>query len=342
MKWEDYSLKFEEKFKKKGYSPKEIESYLIYCKKLYDRELPMILDENHFSYLVGYDIQFIMAIINAPYKFYRKFNIKKKNGKLREINEPLPNLKDIQLWINEFILKKVEQDNKYITSYKRNKSIKDNAKFHKGQRDVLNIDIKDYFGSISLIKVYKYFIYLGYNKKVAFLLAKLCCYKGCLPQGAPTSPLLSNLVTRHLDNRLLGFARKIKLKYSRYADDITFSGNIEEKFVIKVVKEILKESNFEINYKKVRNQKYYQRQQVTGIVVNEKLQVSRKFRNNLRQEVYYIKKYGLEEHLEKKGILNKNYIFRLIGQINYAIFINPKDTKMLKLKEDLYTILNKK
>ncbi len=341
MKWKEYSLNFKEKFLEKGYTDEEIEKYLNYCKQLYDKNLPMILDLNHLSFLVGYDISFILGVINSPFHYYRKFNIKKKNGKLREINEPLPSLKEIQLWINEFILKKVEKDNKYITSYKSSTSIKDNAKFHKNQKNVLNIDIKDYFGSITIQKVYRYFLSLGYTSSLAFVLSRLCCYKNSLPQGAPTSPLLSNLVTKNLDNRLLGFARKINLRYSRYADDITFSGEFNERFIIKIVKKILEENGFEINYRKVRNLKNYQRQEVTGIIVNKKLQVSRQLRDRLRQEAYYIQKFGLDEHLKRKKVTDINYIYKLIGLTNFAIFINSNDKKLIKIKEIFYSCLNK-
>lgn len=340
MKWKEYSLKFKKEFIEKNYTDEEINNYLIYCKRLYDKNLPMILDINHLSLLVGYDVTFILGIVNSSFYYYRKFNIKKKNGKLREINEPLPSLKEIQIWINEFILKKVEKDNKYITSYKSNTSIKDNAKFHKNQKNILNIDIENYFGNIPIRKVYEYFLGLGYTSNLSFVLSRLCCYKNSLPQGAPTSPLLSNLVTKNLDNRLLGFARKMNLRYSRYADDITFSGMINEKFVIRVVKKILEENGFKINYRKVRNLKNYQRQEVTGIVVNQKLQVSKILRNRLRQEAYYIEKFGLKEHLIKKEMEDINYIYKLIGLVNFAIFINPNDEKLRKIKEVFYSCLN--
>lgn len=339
MKWLEYSARFRTEYEEKGYSLEEIEEYLEYVKKLYDKNLPPIIDIKHLSLLLGYKTQFLYAITNKQHLFYREFKILKKNGKKREISEPLPNLKEIQRWINTNILKKLENKNKYIKSYRSNSSIKDNAKFHKKQKNVLTIDIKDYFPSIDELKIIYFFKELGYKEDIAVVLGKLCCLDGSLPQGAPTSPLLSNLVTMQIDYRLFGYCKKRNIRYTRYADDLTFSGEFEVGDILRISKKILEENGFEINYEKIRNRKQNQRQEVTGITVNEKLQASIKIRRFIRKEVYYIVKYGLESHIEKQNIKTPNYIYKLIGIINFILFVNPKDLKMKENKEKLYKLL---
>ncbi|MGO2117321.1 MAG: reverse transcriptase family protein [Fusobacterium sp.] len=342
MKWEKFSFLLKDNYSNKGYDREEIEFYLDYCKKLYDMNLPMIINPDHLSLLLGYEIKFIYGITNMQKLYYRTFEIKKKNGKKRKISEPLPNLKEIQRWINLNILKKLEHKNKYIKSYKSNFSIKDNAKFHRNQLNVLTIDIKDYFPSILEGKIISFFKDLGYTPEVSVVLGKLCCLNGSLPQGAPTSPLLSNLVTSQIDHRLIGYCLKNKIRYTRYADDLTFSGDFNVKDIIKIAKKVLLENGFKINIEKIRNRKQHQRQEVTGITVNKKLQASLKMRHLLRQEIYYIEKFGLESHLSRKGIENPNYIYKLIGIANFILFINPKDNKTEEIKKRLYVILEKK
>lgn len=333
MFWKTFASQFREKYLEKGYNEEEIQELLNYCNRLYNRKLPMIIDITHLSLLLGYKINFLYAISNEKKLFYREFKIpKRESGKFRIINEPLPNLKEIQIWINTNILKKIENENSLITSYRTGKSVRDNAKFHRNQDMVLNVDIKDYFSNITKKKTFIFFINLGYSKSISGLLAELCTLDNKLPQGAPTSPLLSNLITKNIDKRLFSYCKQYKIRYSRYADDLTFSGTFNKNKILKFVKTVLKEEGFIINKNKIRLKKRHQRQEVTGITVNKVLQVSSLIRRRIRQEVYYIEKYGLESHLEKVGIKNTNYLERLIGIINYSLFINKSDEEMLNFK----------
>jgi len=164
---------------------------------------------------------------------------------------------------------------------------------------------------------------LGYSKSVAGLLTNLCCFNKSLPQGAPTSPALSNLIFKHADNRISGFAMKLGIRYTRYSDDITFSGNIKTGQIIKFVRKVLNEEGLSLNYSKIRLMQTHQRQEVTGITVNNKLQAPRFLRRKLRQQFYYINKFGLASHLDKTHNLSTNYIYRLLGISNFILFINP-------------------
>lgn len=135
---------------------------------------------------------------------------------------------------------------------------------------------------------------MGFSSEVAKALTDLTVLRGSLPQGAPTSPAISNLVMRNVDDVCDRFARSISVGYTRYADDLTFSGTFRVKRVLDKVTAILRGVGFELNPEKTRLMLRHQRQEVTGVVVNEHLQVPRSVRRGLRQEIYYIKAFGLE------------------------------------------------
>lgn len=333
MEWEEYSVKFKDKAN--GYlSDEEINKRLNYALNLFLKNLPIIYDQRHLSGLVGYNINYLLKASHSPEHFYKTYKIPKKAGGFREISEPLPSLKEIQRWILDEILYKCDI-NDYNKAYQRNISIKDNAISHSKPFLLLKIDIKDYFPSIEYINVYSFYKKLGYCKPVSTLLAKLCCFKNCLPQGAPTSPALSNLITIRIDERISEFTDMHKIKYTRYADDLSFSGNFSPGGIINFVKKVLQEEGFEINKDKIRTMYRNKRQQVTGIVVNEKMQAPREVRRKLRQAVYYIEKFGLQNHLEKIKEERSYYINHLLGIANHIYFINPKDKEAEKYIEIL-------
>ncbi|ANS75288.1 hypothetical protein AWM70_12290 [Paenibacillus yonginensis] len=326
MNWNEYKNKFYYFAKFHNKDDNYINDCINYAEKLFSKNLPVIYDVTHFSYLVGYKESYIMKVANSQSPFYREFLIPKKNkDEYREISEPLPNLKVIQRWILDEILHKLNPS-PFSKAFRIGYSIKDNAKYHRKQKLVLNMDIKDYFNSISNDKVFMFFKSLGYSKQVALVLSKLCILDNGLPQGAPTSPMLSNLVTQQIDKRIASFSAKHNLRYTRYADDLTLSGDFDEGFVINCVKRILNSEGFCINEKKTRVRKQNQQQEVTGIVVNEKLQASKKYRKNLRQKMHYIKKYGFEDHISKLEIDNKiKYLYHLLGTANFILNVNPYD-----------------
>ncbi len=232
MNWESYKKNFITSATLNNYTKEEISKFLDYAENLGKKNLPIIFDTFHFSLLVGYHLSYLYSAANAPDYFYRKFKIKKNSGGLREIAEPLPSLKEIQRWILRNILYKCKF-NKYVKSYIPNMSIKDNARFHRNQKMVLSIDIKNFFPSIKIKKVFYFFENLGYSNSVSGLLSNLCCLNKSLPQGSPTSPALSNLIFSKVDNRIIGFTRKEGIRYTRYSDDLTFSGEFKEGKIIK-------------------------------------------------------------------------------------------------------------
>ena len=274
-------------------------------------------------------LNYVIAAAYSENKFYRQFKVRKKSGGERVIHEPLPSLKEIQRWVLENILY-VSQPSRYTKGFVPKLSIKDNARFHRAQRKVLSLDLKDFFPTVKRHRVYGLFHSFGYSQPVANLLARLCTLENVLPQGAPTSPAITNLICRSLDKRIAGFALKHKLRYTRYADDITFSGEFNVGALITLVRSIVESEGFTLNENKTRLMEAHQRQEVTGIVVNHHLQAPRKMRRELRKAIHYIEQYGLNSHLNQIGETRRNYIKHLVGIATFIIHINPKDRDAIR------------
>ena len=165
----------------------------------------------------------------------------------------------------------------------------------------------------------------------AALLANLCCCRERLPQGSPASPAISNLVMRPFDESMRRWCEARQIVYTRYCDDMTFSGDFDPAAVYHKVKSYLEAMGFSLNEKKTKLLKDGVRQSVTGIVVNEKPQVSRDYRKKLRQEIYYCMKYGVTGHLERlrektgNAVEEQRYICSVLGRIQFVLQVNPED-----------------
>ena len=153
-----------------------------------------------------------------------------------------------------------------------------------------------------------------------FFWKNLCCYKSQLPQGAPTSPYLSNLRFREIDDLISSYTKELNIRYTRYADDMTFSGDFNPHHLINKISGIVHNNRFNINSKKTRVAYKNTRQEVTGIVVNSHLQVPKSKRRDIRQQVYYIKEFGLDSHLTHIQETRSNYLNHLLGT-NQFLFV---------------------
>lgn len=331
MTYDVYEKNFRLKASLAGYSEEEILKCLKYAKPLLDKSLPVIYNTSNLAALVGYNKNYMKRAVHHPDFFYRIFNIKKKNGKLREIKEPLPSLKEIQVWILRNILYNVPVS-KFAKAYVPKRNMLDNVRYHRGKDLVLSLDIENFFPSIKESSIQRIFEFMGYSSNISNLLSKLCCYENILPQGAPTSAYLSNIYLIEFDNLVADLCTKIEVRYTRYADDLFFSGEFDEDKIIELVAEELNKLNLKLNKEKIKVMRQSDRQIITGIVVNKTIQLSNENRKEIRQEIFYIKKFGLESHLAKTKNNRANYIFHLLRKINYAIYINPKDKKMLEYK----------
>ncbi len=289
---------------------------------------------------------------------YTVFEIPKKSGGTREIYAPSKGLKKILVTLN-IIFQSIYKNHMACHGFAKNRSVATNAKHHTNKNYVYNIDLKNFFTSIHQARVWKRLQYPPFNLKqdITNLIANLVCYqyskgenkKNFLPQGAPTSPVLSNIICERLDRKLFKLAKDYNLKYTRYADDMTFSSdhNVYQDnsdFLHKLHK-IIEDENFELNNEKTRLQKRGYRQEVTGLIVNDKVNVSRKYIKNLRMLIHLVNKYG-----EKKAqnIFNKNYKANKpqkenIPSIRLVIYGKLEYLKMVKgHRDNTYKTLLKK
>lgn len=285
-------------------------------------------DENKY-------IKTLYTISNNIKEHYKIYKIKKKNGKERTIFEPSEILKYIQRRILKVILNN-KSISSYAKAYHKNISLVDNAVPHVNKKYILKLDIKDFFDNINFYDIYNSCFQLEYfPKHIGMLLTYLCTYENHLIQGAPTSAYISNLVMKEFDNELGDWCHQKNISYTRYSDDMTFSGDFSSNEVIEKVKEMLKVMKLSLNTKKIHFISSSASQNVTGIVVNQKAQVSSNYRKKIRQEIYYIKTYGLDSHLNRtnNNISIDEYINSLYGKILYVLQINPNDLEFIKYKE---------
>lgn len=270
---------------------------------------------------------------------YKKFYLPKKSGGKRLISAPLPRLKKAQYWVLQNILEKVPV-HAAAHGFLAGKSIVSNAIPHLDKAVVINADVKDFFPSVSFKRVKGLFCKLGYAEKIATLLSLLCTeavteeavldgkkyfvHKGerVLPQGAPTSPAITNIMCFRLDKRLQGVAQKFSFSYTRYADDITFSGALTDKHpsvVVWHIKKILQEEGFTMHPEKVRVMQRTGRQEVTGVVVNKKLNVSREKLKQFRALLHQLKQNGNGNITWGHGQLSS----AITGYVNFINMVNP-------------------
>ena len=307
-----------------------------------------LLDEVENGWDKHKQLRCLYAVSNNTTRHYTHITIPKQNGGFRELFIPDFLLKKIQQNILHNILEKFPVSG-YATAYSKGSGVLKNAEPHVGQKQILKLDICNFFDSIPFYRVYGIvFSRVYFPPAVAALLTNLCCYNDCLPQGAPTSAAISNLIMKPFDNYMGKWCEERKIVYTRYCDDMTFSGDFDAVAVIRKVKNFLKVMGFELNNKKIKVINSSNRQSVTGIVVNEKAQVSREYRNKLRQEIYYCEKYGISSHLLKLGNPRylpadreqiQCYLQSLLGRVNYVLQFNPQDKFFKEAKIKLKTML---
>lgn len=308
---------------------------------------------------------------------YKSFTIKKKSGDERTILSPSPGLKALQKCLN-LIFQNIYDVNTAVTGFVNGKSIIDNAVIHAGSNYIYNIDLKDFFSSIDQARIW------GRLQKPPFLLndqtdrieianiiCALCCHKisverldskqewqivtkNVLPQGAPTSPTIANIICQQLDFYLSAVAKRFGLKYSRYADDITFSSmhnvyNKNGKFV-KELHRIILSQNFHIKKSKTRLQKKGFKQEVTGLIVNNKVNVKKRYIKQLRLWLFYWETYGVEraskfityQYMKEKGHVKKKCpdIPSLIkGKLDFLKMVKGAENETYSLLHKRYNSL---
>lgn len=321
----NYIQKLQQKMAEQGLDEDYINLCSNYAQKLLNNSMPVVFDFSHLSSLLGLESAELAFYLFAEESlFYKEIKIPKKSGGFRIIDIPSERLKGIQRWILDNVLVNMEV-HECCYGFCKGKSIYNNALLHVNKECVLNMDLKDFFPSIKLKDVFFIFYGNGYTKQVSYYFAKLLTKNGVLPQGSPASPMLSNMVAKHLDERLNKLAKKYHAEYSRYADDITFSGMSNIKKMIPIVMTIIEEEGFNVNEKKTRYAYYYQRQEVTGLIVNKKVSVTKEYIKELKKEIYFCQKFGVVSHLERTDNHKSFYKEHLYGK---AYFVNMVDKKI--------------
>lgn len=265
----------------------------------------------------------LYTVSNQIETHYHPVVISKKSGGRRKLLVPDALLRTIQRNLLHHVLEEF-QISEFACAYKKGTSIVDNARPHVGAKLVLKLDIQDFFDQITWILVYQNaFPGTHFPPAIRKMLTEFCCVRDRLPQGAPTSPTVSNLVMRPFDVHMGEWCREREIRYTRYCDDLTFSGVFAPEEVIRKVRGFLQVYGFELNRKKTRVLGRGNAQSVTGIVVNEKAQVSRAYRRKLRQEVYLFDRYGIKTEEGPKN--DEKERRRLLGKMRYVLSVNPED-----------------
>jgi len=289
------------------------------------------------------------------YKHYHYHSLTKRRGGIRIIESPKTILKEVQRHIHINLLSKVSPHHS-AHGFRKNHSCLSHAKNHTHQQYLFTFDLDNYFHSIDWFCVYKVFTKLGYNNEIANYLSALCTHKFIgdksllialnseqrkkikqrhLAQGAPTSPALSNLVMTKLDKRLDGLAKSLQLNYSRYADDLAFSGNKHRdwRFLEPLIASICLEEGFKLNHRKSKTIHCHQRQKITGIIVNQGTNIDRRYFDQIKATLTNCIRHGIENQ-NING--HENFQSHLLGQIIFVSSLNKnRGEKLFKLYQKI-------
>ena len=316
-----------------------LEAYSRYIDILEGNNVPVIFELNHLSTLVGVELGVLNRSIYGTESFYRTFEIPKSSGGMRKIDAPYPSLLGIQKWITQNILSSVRLSD-YTHGFVKRRSIITNAKMHLGARCMLKMDIENFFPSISLKRVIAIFRFLGYSPSVSYFLSTLCCLNGQLPQGGGASPQISNIVTTPLDRRLGGLAKSYELIFTRYADDLAFSGNYIPIKFIEIVATVVKSEGFSINTKKTKLMRGGGRRIVTGISIGSgELKFPKASKRKLRQEIYWLEKKGILSQSEYGGNFDPMYVDRLLGKLNFWKSVETENQYVIEKIETIKKLI---
>jgi RNA-directed DNA polymerase len=290
-------------------------SYAQDVQQLCAKGLPPIVSIRCLATLFGYSSRFTGALYQRSEKYYRTFTIP-KGKKRRIINAPKVALKVIQKWFGFHLAETVKFES-CVYGFIKGRSAIDAATLHCGADWVYSVDISDFFPSTPLRRVAAALIDLGYPPHGAELIAKLCCYDGGLAQGSPASPILSNLVFRAADADLISIAKKYHLCFTRYADDVVFSGKGDFPSEIKtLVRAAIESRGWKLAEAKERLANRPNRLKVHGLLVHgEKPRLTKGYRNRIRAF----------KHLLAKEAIDPEDVARVMGHLSYAQSVDNND-----------------
>ncbi|NVJ65365.1 MAG: RNA-directed DNA polymerase [Gammaproteobacteria bacterium] len=352
--------------------------------------LKNIKTKRELAILLGVKPSFLThtLYIRKPENCYSEFEIPKKKGGYRKIKAPNPQLKSLQSKLSVLLLdcmdiiksinfpnvishKRLSVSRNHLKikvpgsprkestlshGFERNRSILTNAVMHTNQKNILNIDLKDYFDSFNFGRVRGFFIKnrnFQLHSDIATVIAQIACFEDKLPQGSPCSPVITNLITHSLDIRLASLSKKHSCTYTRYADDISISTR-KKTFPAKIAKEVngeyvlgkklrqeIKRSGFKINNTKTRIQYKDSRQDVTGLVVNNKPNVKKEYWRTVRSQCHSLFHTGEFTQRNSDGELEEGNINRLEGKLNFIDQVDRYNRMRQKEKiNHLYALSN--
>ena len=321
-----------------------------YAQNLIKNDVPVIFTLMHLAFITNLNYDFLYGTVSRRFdkSNYRMFSIRKRNGKHRFIHAAIKNLHILHNYINKEILKNIPI-HPCAYAFNRNGGILKCAQKHCGCEWLLQFDLKDFFFSITESNVYNVFKSIGYKDILAFELARICTttrlprsynmprnknaynykqYKydliGVLPQGAATSPALSNLVAKNLDEELQEYAKNLGFVYTRYADDLTFStvslpNNLSIDTIRRQIIKIIKKNHFIENKEKSRIAGPGAKKLVLGLLVDGKQpRISKEGFKRIEGLLYIIKKFGLQSVAKERGFYSTYGLMNhLIGLMAY-------------------------
>lgn len=277
----------------------------------------------------------VSRVLARPDLFYRFFFIPKRRGGMRRISSPYPILSSIHLGILDVFLsgKKVHP---CAYAYVKGKSAVENARVHVRCRELLKLDIENFFPSISRQMVFESLLKSDISSSDAFYISKICTLNGGLPQGACTSPVLSNIVFFPIDLRLSALADSLSLRYSRYADDMVFSGEKVPRDLARLVGEILSERGFCLNHEKSQLKVFGAKKIITGISISSgNVKVPKAFKRELRAQIYSIEKFSGD--ISRLNFIDPLFFERVVGKINYLLQVEPDNKYAVQKKKTIST-----
>jgi len=319
--------------------------------RLSAQRLPIIENSTQLADAMGISLSELRFIAYkkrvSQYSHYQHFSIPKKTGGVRNISAPMPRLKRAQYWLLDNLFSKLTIHSA-AHGFIVGRSIVSNAEAHVGKDVVINMDLENFFPTITFGRVKGLVKSFGYSEALATTIAAICTDAEQalveldgqdyyvdqsvhrLPQGAPTSPVISNLICRRLDPRIQGAAQALGFTYTRYADDLSFSGNGKSgndvQQLLWRVKQIISAEGFNVHPKKTRIMRKHRHQEVTGVVVNKKLNVDRKTLKKFRALLYQIEQNGPEG----KHWGNGELFSAIHGYANFVAMVNPAKGQFLR------------
>jgi RNA-directed DNA polymerase len=264
------------------------------------------------------------SIINSSHSHYRSFYIPKRKGGQRKIDSPYPTLRQLQQLIFNSFINKLEYHRNCFAFVKGRNAIS-HAKYHLGCSELLTLDIKDFFPSISRQMIFEVFDSTEISTEFSNHISYICSLNNSLPQGACTSPALSNAIFLPVDTVLEKVASSLSLKYSRYADDLAFSGETIPRNLPSLVNKILLSRGFTLNNKKTKLKVKGTKKIITGVSISSgQLKVPKVFKRDLRASIYELEKY--KDDLFSMTNFSPLIYEKVIGKLNYLLQIEPENT----------------